>query len=212
MSGEIFSKRWARFLSSQTGQNDETEAVLIYAIEILAISVINFVLTLGLGWLLGVLWGTLAALLTAILMRHTAGGAHSSSPIRCAIITMIIFPALALLAKQLAGLNPFIMDLLCLLMVLISFGLIWCFAPVENEAAPIISPQRRRSLRSFSFLAFFVVCICIFIIKQSLQPWAEDVYISIVLGLMWSTFNLSSPGHSFMLFLDGIHQEGRCNQ
>jgi len=202
MSGEIFSKRWARFLTSQTGQNDETETVLIYAIEILTISVINIVLTLGLGWLIGVFWGTLAALLTAISVRHTAGGAHSSSPIRCAIITMIIFPALALFAKQLASLNPFITDLLCLLMVLISFVLIWCFAPVENKAAPIISPQRKRSLRTFSFLAFFVVCICTFIIRQSLQPWAEDVYISIVLGQMWSTFNLSYSGHSFMLFLD----------
>jgi len=204
MSREKFSKRWALFLTSRTGQNDETEAVLTYAIEILAITVINIVLTLGLGWLFGVFFGTLAALLTAVLVRHTAGGAHSSSPIRCAIITMIVFPVLALLAKQLAGFNPFITNILCILMVLISLLLIWRFAPVENEAAPIISPQRRRALRTFSFLAFIIVFICILLIKQSVQSWAADVYVSIALGLMWSTFNLSYPGHALMLFLDGI--------
>lgn len=204
MSREKFSKRWAVFLTSQTGQNKETEDVLIYAIEILAITVINVVLTLGLGWLLGVFWGTLAGLLTAVLVRHTAGGAHSSSPIRCALITMVVFPALALLAKQLAAFNPFISDLLCIIIIFISLVLIWRFAPAENKAAPIISPQRRRSLRTLSFLAFVIVCICILIIRQSVQSWAADVYVSVALGLMWSTFNLSYPGHSLMLFLDGI--------
>lgn len=192
------------FLTSRTSRDNETEAVLTYAIEILAITVINIVLTLGLGWLLGVFFGTLAGLLTAVLVRHTAGGAHSASPIRCAIITMIVFPVLALLAKQLADFNPFITDLLCILMILISLLLIWRFAPVENEAAPIISPQRRKSLRTFSFLAFIILCICIFILRQSAQPWAANAYVSIVLGLMWSTFNLSYPGHALMLFLDGI--------
>lgn len=204
MKREKFSERWAMFLTSQTGQNDETEAVLTYAIEVLAITVINIVLTLGLGWLLGVFFGTVASLLTAVLVRHTAGGAHSSSPIRCAIITVIIFPALALLAKQLAAFNPFIADLLCIIMVLISWFLIWRFSPVENENAPIISSKRRRSLRTLSFLAFIIVCICIAFIKQSVYTWAADVYISIALGLMWSTFNLSYPGHTLMLFLDGI--------
>jgi len=56
--------------------------------------------------------GTIACLIVAIAFRHTAGGAHSDFPVKCAAVTMVIFPLLAVVANKLAILPLMVSDFL----------------------------------------------------------------------------------------------------
>lgn len=99
MSYLFLSRRTAGYLAAKAGLDQEKEVVLAYIIEVLVINIGNLLLTLLLGMLLGVLPGTVACIAAAVLFRHTAGGAHSKSPWRCTAVTIVLFPAMALLAS-----------------------------------------------------------------------------------------------------------------
>jgi accessory gene regulator B len=204
MSQMKFSQNWARTIIDITEQNESIEPILVYAIEVLTIATLNISLTLGVGWVLGVFWGTVSCLLTVALFRHTAGGAHSQSPWRCAMITVAVFPLLASLARQMAHINADYTSILSFVILLICFFLIIRLAPVDNEAAPIVSPQRRRHLNRLSLLAFVLVSALALYLRQGDWLWAEEIYWSMVLGVFWSSFNLTTAGHKLMLFLDDI--------
>ncbi len=96
-------QRMASFLCRENNLPPEKAPELAYAVEILFINVLNLLLTLSIGFFLGVLPGTMVCIMVATAYRHTAGGAHASSLWVCAIATMIIFPALAYLGTHLPG-------------------------------------------------------------------------------------------------------------
>ncbi|MGI6554615.1 MAG: accessory gene regulator ArgB-like protein [Bacillota bacterium] len=92
MSYMKFSTKCAAYLGRIHGLNEEKQIELTYVIEVLTLNIVNIILTLTLGWILGVFWGTLTCLLTIAAFRHNAGGGHSESPWRCGLVTVIIFP------------------------------------------------------------------------------------------------------------------------
>ena len=55
-----------------------------------------------LGWAIGAFWPCLAAVLAGSLLRRFAGGAHASTPGRCALITLLVCGVAALAATLLA--------------------------------------------------------------------------------------------------------------
>lgn len=101
-----FSKRWASSLAAAHQLGEEKQAELAYAIEVLAITFLDAALTLIVGWILGVFWNTVACLVTIAAFRHNAGGGHSESPWRCALVTMTVFPLLALAASHVSMWEP----------------------------------------------------------------------------------------------------------
>lgn len=199
-----FSRHWARFLAANTNLTPEKEVIITYGIEVLVINLGNVLLTLLLGLLLGVLPETAACLGTVALFRHTAGGAHSNSPWRCAIITVILFPLLALLASFLSGLNHIYCDVITALAVLIALATIIVLAPVDTPAAPIISPVRRTRLKALSLAAIILVAATIVALGQSGREWAPAIRTSLSLSIIWVSFILSKTGNHAMAFIDGI--------
>ncbi|MEW5953684.1 MAG: accessory gene regulator B family protein [Bacillota bacterium] len=204
MSYLSFSKRWAGYLATKTGLASEKEQILTYVIEVLFLNLANVILTLLLGLMLGVLPGTAACLLTVAIFRHTAGGAHSSSPLRCAMVTVMVFPCLALLASALAQVGQFYSDLLSGLAVFIGLMAIVLLAPVDSPAAPIISPLRRRRLKFLSILAIILVAALIAALRYSSLDYTAEIQLCLALSLLWVGFILSRPGHLLMMFIDTI--------
>lgn len=205
MSYLSFSRRWAGFLATKTKLDSEKELVLAYVIEVLFLNLGNLTLTLLLGFLLGVLPGTAACLLTVAIFRHTAGGAHSSSPLRCAMVTIIVFPCLALLALAFSQVDQLYSDLLSGLAVLVGLVAIILLAPVDSPAAPIISPVRRRKLKFLSILAIILVAAVIMVLRYSTLDYALEIQLCIALSLLWVSFILSRAGHLLMMFIDTIN-------
>lgn len=204
MSYLSFSKRWAGYLTTQARLSPEKEVILTYIIEVLVINLINLLLALMLGLLLGVLPGTAACIFTMFLFRHTAGGAHSNSPWRCGVATIIIFPLIALLAASLATMGKPYLDILSAAAVIIGVTAVILLAPVDSPAAPIISPARRQKLKYLSLAVILLLTIILFILRQSPWPLAGEIRLSIVFSIVWASFMLSKQGHQIFSFIDNI--------
>jgi len=204
MSYLAFSKSTARFLTEKTGLAPEKEAVLAYAIEVLALNLGNILFTLLLAALLGVLPGVLACLAAAFLFRHTAGGAHSNSPWRCATVTVTVYPALALLAVFLAQYGQTFIDVLSTVGILTGLITIAALAPVDSPAAPIISPRRRKKLKILSLAVFTLVAAAIIFFRQSDWLYAPQIQVCLVLSVLWISFMLGKSGHCLMCLVDKI--------
>ncbi len=205
MSHLSFSRRMAGYLSAKTRLEQEKEAVLAYVIEVLALNLGNLLLTLLLGMFLGVLPGTAACIAVVALFRHTAGGAHSNSPWRCAAVTITVFPAMALTASRLSALKLAGTDILSAVAILTGLILVVKLAPVDSPSAPIISPARRKKLKVLSIYALVIVVIAIIFLRRSGWAYTGEMQLCLVLSLLWVSLILSGPGHRLMSLIDKIN-------
>lgn len=204
MSYLPFSRRWAGYLAAAAGLPPGKEAVLAYAVEVLAINLINVLLALALGLLLGVLPGTAACLVAAALFRHTAGGAHSSSPWRCGAITVSVFPLMTLAAASLPPLKEPFDDILPAAALLAGFTAIIRLAPVDCPAAPVVSPFRRKKLKSLSLAVLTILAVILVLLRWSNWTAARQVRFGLVFSIFWVSFMLTGPGHRLISLIDGI--------
>lgn len=204
MSYLVFSKSLAGFLTEKAGFAPEKEVVLTYAIEVLVINLSNILFTLLLAALLGLLPGVMSCLIAAFLFRHTAGGAHSNSPWRCAAITITIFPVMALLAVFLARLGAAFIDTFSAIAVLTGFVSITMLAPVDSPSAPIISPYRKKKLKVLSLAVLTLSAAAIVIFRQSDLVYASQVRVCLLLTVLWVSFMLTNAGHRLMDLIDKI--------
>ncbi len=214
MSYLSFSRRWAGYLSRQTDLSTEQETVLTYIIEVLVLNFLNVFFTLLLGALLGVLPGTAACLVITALFRHAAGGAHSNSPLRCAAVTVAIFPLLALLGTYFSRMGQGAVDILSALSFGVGMTAMIMLAPVDSPAAPIISPIRRKKLKYISITFVVLMIVAAMWFRGSQWQYAEMVRACVALALLWVSFMLTGWGHRLMSVIDGISlkKERRCEQ
>lgn len=68
------SSKLAANLAEKHHLDEEKQIVLAFAIEVLVLNIANAILTLTIGWALGVFRGTAVCLLTIAAFRHNAGG------------------------------------------------------------------------------------------------------------------------------------------
>lgn len=204
MSYLPFSRRWAGRLAAGAGLPPEKEAVLAYAIEVLALNLLNVLFALALGLALGVLPGTAACLAAAALFRHTAGGAHSSSPWRCGALTVAAFPAIALLAKHLSALGRPFIDVFSALAVLAGAAAVVLLAPVDSPAAPVVSPARRKRLKLLALAALAAVAAALFALGRCRWAGAGEVRLCLGLTVLWAGFMLTKHGHRLVALIDGL--------
>lgn len=204
MSYLPFSRRCAAYLATRTGLAQEKEVILTYAIEVLVINMLNICLALLLGFFLGVLPGTVACLVTAFFFRHTAGGAHSNSPWRCGLVTVTVFPLIALLGTYLSSLGQSYIDVIIAAGVFVSVVKILQSAPVDNPDAPIISPLRRKKLKTGSLIVLLGIALVLVFLRQSPWPYAQQVQLCLALSVLWVSLMLSSYGRRIMAWIDGI--------
>lgn len=201
------SKNIAAYLACKTGLSKEKETILAYAAEIMILNILNVVLIIILGWQLGVLPGTISCLIMFALFRHTAGGAHSNSPWRCAIITVFSIPSIALLAVFASRFDGFYLDFLSIITIFAGFVVIAVLAPVDSPAAPIISPERRKRLRVLALLTMTLVAVMIIYLRVSSWHYAAEVQLSLIFGVMWICLMLSKFGHNLIAIVDGVKKE-----
>lgn len=80
------SRRFAERLGGVLGSEEDRVAVMAYGAYSLLYTAWSILLLIVFGVLTGTLTGILAVSLAASLLRRTSGGAHASSPHRCAWI------------------------------------------------------------------------------------------------------------------------------
>jgi accessory gene regulator B len=196
------SRRWASYLRAKTGASREKEMVLAYVTDIIIINLLNLSAILLIGYILRILPATVTVLTTLFLFRHTAGGAHSCSPWRCAAITISSTTLMSLGAVYFSKYSQTHINIISLLSILTGFTAIIILAPVDNPAAPIISPLRRKKLKIYSLLVFLLAAAATIVLRNSTWQLAKLVQLNLAFCLIWISFMLTRPGHELMNLID----------
>lgn len=135
------AESWAGRLCAMANRTDAYEkALMAYAIEGYLAVVYGLVLLALAGWAVGAFWECLIVAAVAAFLKTFTGGAHLSTPTRCAVTGTIILAGLGLLVKHisLAEVAPPIiwailaLDNLC----------VWLYAPVAVPEKPLAKRQR----------------------------------------------------------------------
>jgi len=192
--------------------DEDKQAELAFAIEALAITFLDAILTLFVGWVLGVFWNTVACLATIAAFRHNAGGGHSESPWRCALVTMTVFPLLALAASHVSMWDSLYLNMISLISITVGFALLLMYAPVDTPKSPIISPIRRQRLKHLALIIMGVISVVIVGLGFAGWNWASEIRMCLALSILWVSFNLTPLGHRLWCFIDGFEatKERRC--
>jgi accessory gene regulator B len=177
---------------------------LAYVIEAFTINLLNITVLLLLGYLFDVLPEVITVMVIMSLLRFTAGGAHSNSPWRCALVSAVVFLSLALIAPHLSSVSGIYLDMLGVLAVSTSLITVICFAPVDSISAPIISAHRRKKLKVLSLLVVLLITVSIIILRYIPWAYASQIQAAIILSALWGSFNLTRIGQRLMDLLDEI--------
>lgn len=197
MSYLALSRRIAAYLIARTGTS-VPEDVLAYAAEVLFLNLLSVILALLFALMAGVALETLFCLGAVAIIRFFAGGAHSTSPARCTIVTGLVFPLLGVVAQRVGVLSPAVAGRLPVVACVLGLIAMTVFAPVDSPAAPIISRQRRMWLRSGSIIAVALLSAVALVLGNS------ALRASISLGILWSAFILTPAAHRLFCIIDSV--------
>lgn len=134
--------------------------------------IINIVIPIVLGVLLGCITETFVYLAVFILSREFMGGYHCDTPLRCKIVTIMIY----LIVMAVNYLGFFNNCLLCLNVLLFIAGniVIYIFCPVQNHNKILEKGlQRKYKIISFFVYNIFLVIGCVLI-------YTNNVYADII--------------------------------
>lgn len=195
------SEKIANYLIEVKGIEDkDQQEILTYGAEVFINTVIGTAITLGLGYFLGLLKPLLAMLLVSVMIRKTAGGAHSNSPVNCLLITVAAYNFMALLAVQtLVYIKEYLL-FINILTFLICFTITIIKAPVESPNKPLNSKQKKqlKIISIFSLLILLVIEVITYINSYLLINYAINII------LIWQCLMLTSFGIRIISFMDKV--------
>ncbi|WP_338824859.1 Accessory gene regulator protein B [Moorella humiferrea] len=197
----------AAYLKEKLNLTPDEEEIALYGLQVIIYPLISLLSISLVGWLLGCLYTTLAATLTAAFLRLWSGGAHSRSPLTCTLLGAVVSPALGKTSLILTPhLSPFNLFVIVILGSLLSLTFVWRLAPVDSPAKPLLSPEYRQRMRRLSITSvFFIAAVQIALLAAAGAP---AVVLALSLGLWWQTFTLTRAGHRFATLIDEIISPG----
>ena len=132
---------WAGRLCATANRTDEYEkALMAYALEGYLAVGYGLVLLVLAGWAVGAFWESLAVAATAAVVKTFTGGAHLSTPTRCAIMGTVILAGLGFLVKHIS-IATFPAPVLWAILALDNLC-VWLYAPVAVPEKPLAARQR----------------------------------------------------------------------
>ena len=126
-----------------------------YGFDLLAFSIVNIVLLLSLGFIIGKVNVVMFILLCYIPLQSLGGGYHAKTHTRCSLI-MIFEMAIAIAAVEF--LKPYILYCCACL----SMACIFILAPVQHPNAPfgpVFEKKMKRFVRRFGVIIFLVMLL-----------------------------------------------------
>ncbi len=207
----------AAYLKEELGLTPDQEAVAVYGLQSLLYPIVDFLGICLAGWLLGCLTTAVVVALATFMLRFFSHGAHSRSPLTCALLGMIVVPALGKIAVFTAPLvTGAEMALVIGLGFFIVMSTVWRLAPGDSPARPVTAIEERRRLRRYALIVVLLLTSG----QSALLLTGRQVYplvLAISFGFWWQAFTLTAPGHRFAVLLDDIttiftRKEGKLDE
>lgn len=147
---------------------------------------------------------------TASMLRKYSGGAHATSPGRCALIGAIICIVQAIVFKFIISLK-ISLNMILLLGILVfiwSYYIIYKLAPVDSAAKPIKKKEKRTRLKKGSIVilsVYLIITLFILMLYRKIGERSLLIYIlSICGGTAWQIFTLTEKGHLILYKIDAF--------
>jgi accessory gene regulator B len=204
---ERLSKNTASQISIALNLDKEREEILAYGAFNLFHTAWSIFLVALFGVLFDVLIYALFLSFTAAWLRKYSGGAHATSPNRCAIIGVIVFDGLAVLIdKFIISIDIVFLIIHTILSFLCTYYVIYKFCPVDSPSKPIRKAETIKRLRKNSFKTIYIligITITLFVFYFQLgQVQLLKIISCISTGILWQSLTLISPGHFIIHVLD----------
>ncbi|MCY6960630.1 accessory gene regulator ArgB-like protein [Clostridium brassicae] len=204
---EKLSNALAENISSSLNLDDNNKQIIAYGAFSFFQTLWAILFIVILSFLFNVLLEALILSFTASFLRKYSGGAHATSPNRCALIGGIIFTLLGLFVDKFSLIiNIKNTSFLILISFLFSYLIVYKLAPVDSTAKPIKKEKTRRRLKKKSILLISLLLVLSIILLSFYHKFQMSHLLIIVqcicLGLAWQSFTLTSVGHLLIRYID----------
>jgi len=204
---EQISNNIALNIAKALGMDKDRQEVIAYGAYILLDTLLSIGMVMLFGAIFGVFYQALVVSFAAALFRKTSGGAHATTPVRCATIFAIVSVVLALIIENLEIWfnNPIIIIYLIITFV-ISYLIVLKLAPKDSPNKPIVKEAKIKELKAKSFRTLYIyVIICLVILAFGYYTRATNLlpYIPLICtGYLWQAFTLTSFGHTAISIME----------
>lgn len=182
--------------------------------EILEYGALNFFHTLltvmvivTFGILTGAVLEILVISITAALLRQYSGGAHATSPYRCAVVSVFMFGGLSLIAKYLLVWDtPGLIIVFQITTFLFALFLLHKYAPADSPNKRITKPETILRLKKASFrFVYFLFALTVLLWAIYLvfyQTSMLKIIICIHIGMLWQSLSITPIIQSLIGWID----------
>lgn len=169
----------------------------------------SIILTIIFGVVFNVLNEILIISFTAAILRKFSGGAHATSPNRCAVLGVLVFGCFALAIKGfLENINIIFIAGYSVLALITSYVIVFNYAPVDNPNKPIKKEETKKRLKKASLICLHVLLLITFIlITVSIKIKDKTLFtytVAVCTGMIWQSITLTPFGHQVIYRLDAL--------
>lgn len=195
---ENICKKISGYIARELNLNDDRKSVINYGIFAFIQIMICIALVMIFGVIFNVMIEALIVSFTTSMLRKSSGGAHASSPEKCAIIGTVVSVGMGIIAKY-AHFDLILIIVVGSIIFAWSYYIIYKLAPVDSAAKPIRSHKMKKRLKKVSiitlsvYLAIVLILILSYLLTENLTLLTYSLCIYI--GLSWQIFSLTKTGH-----------------
>ncbi|WMJ79990.1 accessory gene regulator B family protein [Clostridium sp. MB40-C1] len=204
---EKLSNTLAENISSSLNLDDNNKQIIAYGAFSFFQTLWAILFIVILSSIFNVLLQALVLSFTASFLRKYSGGAHATSPNRCALIGGIIFTLLGkLVDKFTLMISIKNTSFILLISFLFSYFIVYKLAPVDSVAKPIKKEETRRKLKKKSIVLINLLLLLSITLLSFYHKFQISNLLIIVqcicLGAAWQSFTLTSVGHLLIRYID----------
>lgn len=207
---EKLANKLATKSAKELNLDEEKKEVIAYGAFAIIQSVVTVILVIFTGWIFNVIIEALIVCFTVSILRKYSGGAHASSPNTCTFMSILICIGQAIIFKYVIQyiINLNIICIICFVVFLMSYYLMYKLAPVDSPAKPIKKQCKINKMKKGSILTISIYLVIV-VLNAFLFFTIKDkrflVYsLCFCGGVAWQTFTLTKLGHRFIHKIDSF--------
>lgn len=206
-SVEDISNKISNGITRELDLDEDKKAVVNYGIFAILHTALSVGFVIVFGAIFNVLIEALIITLTISILRKSAGGAHASSPGRCAFVGTVLSVGMAIVIKNM-NLDINFIIVISILILIWAFMIVYKLAPVDSQSKPIRTEAKRKRLKKSSILilsVYLVIIVGNIICYYATRKVDLLVYSGCIhIGLLWQVFSLTKVGHKVLGKLDAL--------
>lgn len=198
---EKLSNNIASNIAKALDMDKNKQEIIAYGAYILLDTLLSIGMVMFFGAIFGVFFQALVISFASALFRKTSGGAHATTPVRCASIGAMVSVGFALIIEnsKIWFNTPLIIAYLIITFV-ISYFIVLKLAPKDSPNKPIVKEAKIKELKAKSvrtLCIYAIICLAILAYDYYIGTTVLLPYIAMICtGYMWQAFTLTSLGHT----------------